>query len=380
MKFITPVKTFRTALELVCRISEVKPLQPILANVFVQLRKGVVTLRVTTGHSDLLTQFAVEPGPPDGVALIPVDTLLPTLKMLDAGDLIEVTCDQFDYTTCITNLSGTVGSYKMTGDNPADFPRYTVDADAVAIPLPLNALIESIGKVAPYTGTDQLKPVFTGIFIALTDSGLTMAATDGSRLAEYTLDCVTSEQAVRVILPRKSAAILESLAGEDLITLFIDKHRLRFLTGQTEFSTYLIEGTFPDYGPMLDKTGPNEARLDAAALIGPIKRALLFGRQKDAAVRFDFNPRQVQNLQVSGENEDANQACSEDLCVEYTGEPLSIGFTGRLVCEVLDGFKNPDGVKLALTAPGQAVHLEPGKPIPGVCHRVLLMPRLLAAA
>jgi DNA polymerase-3 subunit beta len=136
----------------------------------------------------------------------------------------------------------------------------------------------------------------------------------------------------------------------------------------------LIDERYPDYKNAIPKDLPITALLDRKALIKIINRVSLFaGSRHELAFAFQADG----SLSISAFDLDYNKQCKEKYeCREYKGDPITIGFDGRLLAEGLSVLQS-DEVFFSLSGHNRAMTIEPIEESEGGKVLQLLMPVML---
>lgn len=138
-------------------------------------------------------------------------------------------------------------------------------------------LAEALGKVLPFTSRDKSAPVFQCVLFRAKEGKLTLASTDGFRLATVVLDYDQSEGEVLInrdelkgipvaLRKAKRARLAIEPSGETLngMTLVIDTEVVRYgLAGEM--------GSFPNYEQVIPKEFATLAHFDSVEAIKAIK-------------------------------------------------------------------------------------------------------------
>lgn len=134
------------------------------------------------------------------------------------------------------------------------------------------------------TSSDSTRPVLTGVYWHSHEGFLYLAATDGYRLAERRLVETTSE--VAAIIPAATLQeVLRTLNDDGTpVELLFDETQVRFRVGESEITSRLIDGNYPDYRQLIPKTSETSAVLKAAEFVRVTKIAGLFARESGGSV------------------------------------------------------------------------------------------------
>ncbi|RYF02858.1 MAG: DNA polymerase III subunit beta, partial [Deltaproteobacteria bacterium] len=200
---------------------------------------------------------------------------------------------------------------------------------------------------------------------------LRMVSTDGHRLAlaEAQFDATLSLPG-GAIVPRKGFLELKRVLGDgqdtDVVHLGFSKNSCVVRINRTTLCTRLIEGQFPDYAQVIPQAGNKNVRLSRLAFADALRRVSLLSQARAHGVRFTFEPG---NLSLLAEDPEFGDA-KENFPIEYSGEPLTVGFNARYILDVLS-LIGEQGVRFDL-----ADELSPGvlRPLEDSSFLAVVMP------
>jgi len=188
---------------------------------------------------------------------------------------------------------------------------------------------------------DETRYNLNGVYLEVVgDTGkIRMVATDGHRLAmsERALGSDLSGLASLgsgVIIPRKGLAELKRLLDEDdveEVELAFEGNSGLARKGDVTLVMRMIEGEFPNYDQVLPKEITVHVVVASDLLVQALRRVVLLSSERSRAIKFELSEGQ---LVVSSNNPDLGDA-SDELDVDYSGEPLSIGFNARYLMDAL---------------------------------------------
>lgn len=134
------------------------------------------------------------------------------------------------------------------------------------------------------SSSDSTRPVLTGVYWHSHEGFLYLAATDGYRLAERRLVETTSE--VAAIIPTSTLQEVLRTLSDDVaqVELLFDETQVRFRVGESEITSRLIDGNYPDYRQLIPATSETSVVLNAAEFVRITKIAGLFARESGGSV------------------------------------------------------------------------------------------------
>jgi len=260
------------------------------------------------------------------------------------------------------SLKKTANNYLEVRSGPAEFrivglpaedfpalPRFEKVPFVATEPERLLALIE---RTAFAVSSDETRYNLNGVFFEPVAGAIRLVATDGHRLSMADAPVEGDFKLKKgVILPRKGILELRKLLAE-AVEGPEDKPagELGFVENSAIFRRpgvvlvmRLIEGAFPDYRQVIPKTGEKVLTLGRERLLQTLRRVSLLSSEKSNAVKLEVGPG---NLRIAAQNPDLGEA-KEDVPLEYSGEPLKIGFNARYLIDVLTVVPSAD-VRLEL--------------------------------
>lgn len=170
-------------------------------------------------------------------------------------------------------------------------------------------------------------------------------ATDGHRLAHNAIDVPNATQNHDVIIPRKTIIELQRLLSEndDEIHIKCTKNQIKFTFNNIELISKLVDGKFPDFTRVIPSGYTRHLDINREKLLASLQRAAILTTEKIKGVRV-----QLSNniLKITSSNTEQEQA-QEELEVEYSFEPLDMGFNVNYLIDVLSNLKN-DVIRLSV--------------------------------
>ena len=100
----------------------------------------------------------------------------------------------------------------------------------------------------------------------------------------------------------------------------------------------LIEGEFPNYSQVVPKEITRRVSLPSEILTQALRRVVLLSSERSRAVKFELS---AGKLAISSSIPELGEA-SEELDIDYEGEPLTIGFNARYLLEALHALRTKE--------------------------------------
>lgn len=301
---------------------------PILSNLLLERKGGVLTFLATDLELQVSTDLAVEVGGEDFAITLAARKLYDIARALPEG--VRVKLDSKD-----SQIVLSAGKSRFTLQTlPAeDYPRVETGAGlGAAITLPQKTLRRLVQRVQFAMASQDIRYYLNGMLLVLDGRQLRVVATDGHRLsyAETTLD--EEVEAREVIVPRKTVIELNKILGDvdDPVALRIGTNQITFTLPHTELVSKVIDGKFPDYQRVIPVDHPRRLEANRQSVMQALQRAAILSNEKFRGVRLVLSENSLGVVCNNNEQEEA----ADEIEVDYHGEPLDVGFN---VNYLLDG-------------------------------------------
>jgi len=308
---------FAEAISWATRLVGPRPHLPVLSGVLIEAHDGRLTCRAHDLEVAGQISVAANVEQP-GRALLPGKLLAsvaaklpdsPVVLSID-GDDVLLKCGRSNF-----SLRGMpVDDYPNPLAPIDDAPSGVLKADAFA------RLVSQVGRAA---GSDEARPMLTGVKIEATTTGITAAATDSYRLSVRSLEWEDGVEAEALIPARalQEAAKAASEAGGEVRIAFEDG-QVSFLLGDRRLTTRLVDATFPNYRSLLPSSFETVVTVQRAALAEALQRVSLVALgQTNTPVTLSFADGTV-TLKAGGQEGAAEEALPADI----DGDGLDIAF------------------------------------------------------
>jgi DNA polymerase III subunit beta len=200
----------------------------------------------------------------------------------------------------------------------------------------IDAFKEMIDRTSFAVSTDATRYLMNGVYLEpLEKNIMRMTATDGHRLSfvDQELFAKMPEMKRGIIIPKKGLSELRKVLDEGDSSIGIAFERgyiFAHLNGSYLFIR-LIEGEYPDYRQVVPKAADRLVKLEREAFNAALKRVSLLAHEKSRGVKLSL---QGSVLTISSSNPDMGEA-REEIDVEYSGEPIDIGFNAKYLLDCL---------------------------------------------
>lgn len=372
MRFTLSSTALSSRLQTLSRVISSKNALPILDCFLFEVRNNQLSITASDSENVMQTTLPLDECDGNGSFAVPNRTILDAVKELAEQPLV------FDVDT--NNLTIKVvyqnGLYNFTAQNAAEYPRFQPIPDGVTVvTIGSSVLNDNINRSIFATAQDELRPVMNGIYFDLTAESLAIVASDGHKLVRNKNFTIKSDAPASFILPKKPAQLLKSVLardGSDVVIKFDDRNAEIHFAGGT-LSCRLIEGRYPNYNSVIPQGNPNQVTIDRRALLGALRRVLPFASESSQLIRFHL---EIGKLELSSEDIDFATSAKESITCDYTGQPMSIGFKGSSLTEILTNLESEE-VIIQLADPSRAGIVFPSVQPENEDVLMLIMPMLL---
>lgn len=296
MKLTILQKNLHQGLNTVGHIATKNANMPILNNILINIKNGLINLSATNLEIGITKQIR---GKADKDGEITVDAkilsdyiaLLPNEKIdisLDKKEL-KINCQQ--YNTVIK------------GQEAQDFPVIPQVDKKIGFNLSVASLKNALGQILFAINLSDNRLELTGVLFDIKEKTMNLVATDSFRLAKTELDFSLelgqiSADGLKVIIPFKTMqeisriinSTTDELSGDaDQLKLFLSDNQAMFIYQGTTVISRLIEGHYPDYEQVLPINFKTEATIDRGELSRAIKMASIFSANTTNAIDITIN-------------------------------------------------------------------------------------------
>jgi DNA polymerase-3 subunit beta len=342
MKFIINQTDLLKGLNLSSRSLLVKSNLPILSNVLISTKKGLVEVVATNLETAtrVLLSAKIET---EGKITLPGRAILEFVSQLDPGDITIETLGEE-----VAMSSGAFNA-RFATIAPEEFPAIPQIEGGKTINLATGDLTLGVDRVAFCAASDESRPILTGILCEIKKTGLEMVATDGFRLGycRIKIENVNENIGLKVIVPAKALFEVAKMAaeieqGQDAnkvfgIQLIIadNLNQAVFKIGNVEFTTRLIEGVFPAWEKLIPSTFTTSAKINKGEFTRVIKIASIFARESGNIIKIKLDDQnQKPSLMVSSTTAQVGSSQSK-IEVGLVGHSGEIAFNFRYLLEAL---------------------------------------------
>lgn len=235
-----------------------------------------------------------------------------------------------------------------------EFPAWPSLEDAYEMNISPVLLVELINRSIYAAGETDTKYVLNGLLFHIKPGGkMSVVGTDGHRLALSNLSIgFYIEEEKKLIISRKSVVELRRhLQGcSKIVGMSIGKNMILFKVDNIQFLVRLIEGTYPNYEAVMPTANEKIIVADRGLMTRSFRRVSIMSKERSSAVKVDIaSSDNGGSMVTSASNPELGEA-SDEIGVEYLGDPMTITFNARYVLDALSAIAS-ERVILKLNKP-----------------------------
>jgi DNA polymerase III subunit beta len=341
MKFKVDKNILIKGIDIIQNVISAKATLPILSNFLLDAQKNNLKLTATDLNIGISCVIPVDIQEPGSIT-IPARRFSSIIKELSDTE-IGVNSKKNNIVIIETNSC----QFKIIGLPAEEFPKLPEFKDKEVIGLEQALLKQMLNRTSFAVSLDEARYILNGIMFKISQSNITLVATDGKRLAidNKKLSKPVSKD-INMIIPLKTIQELQrNLQDEGDLSIIIGANQVLFDLGNTIVISRLIEGEFPDYQQVVPAQAESKVKINREQFLLAIRRASLLATPDYQAVKFEVFKNK---LVLSKSTPDVGES-REEVAMEYSGKEILIGFNPNFLIDVL---KNLDAETVELEISG----------------------------
>lgn len=326
MKLELLQENLRSALALVGRVAPSRVTLPVLANVL--LKANGAGLQVSA--CDLTTSITVKIGcktGDEGAITLPAKRLAEVVGLMPAERMsIDVA-----YSTQTATLKGSKAKTSIKGIEAAEFPVIPQMSNADALfKLPASDLLKAFRAVSFAMSTDASRPSLNATYIKLDGNCAKFAATDGFRLAEFSLPVTYSGDARSLLINADSVGHIERVLVELAkiaadVAVAVSKSNGGIIIGSDtiEIVSQLVDEKYVDYVRVIPRDSNTTVTVGVADFLLAAKQAAAVIADGHAIIcDFEHDEDNRKHLFIHGKSDTG--AADSSVEIEMTGPQATV--------------------------------------------------------
>ncbi|WP_041069953.1 DNA polymerase III subunit beta [Candidatus Ishikawella capsulata] len=350
MKFIIEREILLKSLQQISILLSSNPPLAILNHLLLKINNDILVMVTTNLDMEIVTNIHLKKNYNFSPITIPARKLLYICRNLPAGAEISI---------CLDNNKVLVSSehskFSLSTLPATDFPVLSDWQCIIKFKLPqiiMKNLLEYTQFCMAY---QDARHYLNGILFKITANKIHTVATDGHRLATYTVPINHTLPNYSIIIPRKFITEILRMIDrkENEILLRIGKDKICIGVNNLSFTSNLIDGCFPDYLSVFPKNPDKILEAESDILKQSLIRVTIIANKQLPSVYLYITKNK---LRITCNNVDHDSA-EETLDIIYDGDDLDIVFNANYIIDILNVLKGKK-VRFLLTNAASSVQIE----------------------
>ncbi len=375
----SPQDLLQRTLAQVSRAVATKTTYPVLSNVLIDADGDTLKLAATNQEIGITSMIPAQVDEPGRVT---VDArLLSEFVNTLPSEPVRLSMEPGRLTLKVKGLGADA---EINGIDAEEFPILPrVEAGAFTASVDPQVLREMISQVEFAAASDDSRPVLAGVLVRLEDDRITMAAADGFRLAVRDAELASPvPDRLDIIVPARALRELARIIGDRTepieLTITPNRGQLVVHSGETEFYSRLIDGTFPDFRQIVPREFATRLEVGRDEFLAAVRRAGFFARDNNDVVRLSAKAGDDElapgNLEVSATAAERGSSQSH-VPAAINGPEGEIAFNSRYLIDVLSILRT-GRVMIGMNGANQAGVV---RPLESETYTYVIMPMVIGA-
>ena len=320
-------------LSTVAGIVERRNTLPILANILLRKEGKSVAFIATDLEVQITTHAEFGIGDENESTTVAARKLLDILRALpDTGDV------KLGLASAKLSVQSGKSRFALQTMGAAEYPTLAQPEQwDISFSLPQKTLKHLFNMVHFAMAQQDIRYYLNGLLFVFEPGFVRAVATDGHRLAHSgtVVEGIASKH--DVIVPRKTVLEMQRLLSDtdEPVSIDVATGQIRFRFGDVELVSKLVEGKFPDFTRVIPSNYTRHFSISREILQGSLQRAAILTTDKLKGVRLQLSNNQLKISSTNAEQEEAQ----EELDIDYSHEPLDVGFNVSYLLDVLANVK-----------------------------------------
>nr|MBN2276514.1 DNA polymerase III subunit beta [candidate division Zixibacteria bacterium] len=328
MKFNLSKSRLSGYLQSVMQVVPTKSTLPILSNILFEALDDKLKISSTDLEVSITATFDCTVAK-KGVAVLPGRILFDIIKELPESDI------SFEGTTSRVEIKVPNGSYKIACASSDDFPKLPIVNTKKEIRIDGSDLVAMIKKTTFACSTDETRPALNGVLWSTKGDAMNMVATDGHRLAKFSVDNKKLKGISEdIIIPPKVLNIIPKFISESdgEVGVIFGENNIIFNLDDVILTSRLIEGPYPNYEQVIPSENDKKMAISKENLMGAVRRVSILSNSLTHQVKFAIKNN---TLTISTTNADVGGEGKETIPCEFSGDAIELGYNANYISDVL---------------------------------------------
>jgi DNA polymerase-3 subunit beta len=328
MKFIISREKLVLLISKVQNVIPSKAIVPILSNILLEAKNGILTLYAT--DLTVSVKVSVEVNIiKEGAITLPAKRFFQLIRELTAPEIQLETSE-----AGIARITAGSSHFRLHGIDKEQYPAFPSGEEGNSFSIRGGDLKDMLMRTSFAAAKDDTRQVLNGVFMEIKGNQMVLVGTDGKRLAKVhkdldlngVLDCSN-------IIPLKAVdELIRVIVDEDQLQISIMDEKISVEMGNFCLITKLISGQFPDYERVIpDHSQLKEIKLHREELMTLLKQISLFTSDVSHSVKLTFSKGE---LKLQATSSDIGEG-KVNMPVDHRGEDKEIAFNPHYFLDVL---------------------------------------------
>jgi len=318
------------ALQQTVGVIDRKQTHAILSNILLEANNNQITFTGTDLEIQLINrvQSITEK---NGITTISARKFLDICRLLPEDSVINI-----ELKNSHIYINAFRSNFRLSTLNASEYPEFSSTKFKHNISLESIKFKRLLKKTSFCMANQDVRYFLNGMMLNFSGDNLMAVASDGHRLAMYkeTLIKPISED-IQVIIPRKGVIELIRVIDESfdkLNRINISKNIIQVTSGQTIFSSKLIDGKFPVFNNILEQKIDKSIILKSHEIKASLSRVSVLSNESFRSITLKFS----ENILLINTNNTENEEANEEIDILYKGDTFEVAFNAGYLVDAVN--------------------------------------------
>lgn len=332
MKLEVTKENLNKALSAVSRVASSRGTLPILNNVLIKAEGNRLSISATNLDIGIICIVSSKISK-EGSLTVPARLTQEFIASLPSG-VIELNQEDNKLHITLNNYSSTIN-----GISSEEFPVMPEINEGRKISCDSVSFKKALQQVVFAASSDETRPILTGVYLHSFEGWIYLVATDSYRLAERRLQ--ETKEEIQLLIPATACSDILRLIddSEQTIDIEYNNQQAHFKIGDTELTTRLIDGKYPDYRKLIPQSFSTQATVKKEEFVTLAKVSSLFARETAGSITISVDvDKNTVGIHSVASQLGENTAVAE---AETSGEDGDVTINSRFLLDVLSVMNSP---------------------------------------
>lgn len=372
-KLTLPLKALQKAMATVAPAVERKTTIPILSTVRVEQHADELEFAGTNLDLSITVKVATPDAKPSKAFLLPAIKLNEYAKLLSGEEVSLTVKDERATLRCGRSTT------KLLSTLVANFPMIAKAPNESSFALSQGVLDRLLRYVGFAISNEEARYTLAGALLEVASGKLSLIATDGHRLARYSIPSEADK--LSALLPSLLiTALSKTLDSESKVPVWLELSKdgifatVKDASGAIEISSRRMTGTFPNYQAVMPSKVTASLKINATEAAAAVKRCLSLADANSGAVKLTIDQTEIKLHSASTESGETDEFIDVgSASVEGDFAPFSVGFNGHYLLDAFSRLAGDVEIRFSELA-GQSAMMLVASPQDGELFEYIIMP------